>query len=131
MSKINWKELLGWNQEQMEEIRHTGYAYIRQGKYDIALPLFAALVIVDNNNAYDIQTLGALHLELGHAADAYKYLDRALQLGADHSSTLLNLAKSLFLLGKKEEGIRLANVLKEDSNPQISNVAKALLLAYS
>lgn len=131
MSKINWKELLGWKEEQLDEVRHIGYAYIRQGKYQIALSLFQALVVLDNTSSYDLQTLGALHLELNHPQEACKYLERALQFDADHSPTLLNLVKALFALGKKEEGVRLANILKEDPNPKVSNVAKALLMAYT
>lgn len=130
MSDINWRELLGWNVAQIDELRNGGYAYIRQGKYEMALPIFAALVLVDRDSAYDLQTLGALHLELGHGAEAKKYLERALQLDTDHAPTLLNLCKAWFLLGKKEEGLRLAHLLKEDPNPQIRSVAQALLLAY-
>lgn len=131
MSKINWKEILGWKEEQLDEIRQTGFAYIRQGKYTIALPMFQALVVLDNHSHYDLQTLGALYLELNNPAEASKYLERALQFDADHAPTLLNLVKALFLLGKKEEGLRLAELLKSDNNSQISSVAKALLLAYS
>ncbi len=44
MSKINWRESLGWSEEVLEEMRATGYAYIRQGKYDIALPFLKLFV---------------------------------------------------------------------------------------
>lgn len=37
MAKINWLQTLNWNDEQLEEMRYIGYAYVRQGKYDIAL----------------------------------------------------------------------------------------------
>lgn len=131
MRKHDWRELLGWNDEQLEDLRHAGYAYIRQGKYDIALSFFNALVILDPDNPYDVQTAGALHLQLGHAEEAMKYLDLALKLDADHSPTLLNFAKAMFMTGKREEGIRLAEILKDDPAPHIANDAKALLLAYS
>jgi hypothetical protein len=35
------------------------------------------------------------------------------------------------MLGKKEEGLKLAHILKNEANPAISNIAKALILAYS
>lgn len=38
MGKINWRETLGWSEEILEEMRYIGFAYIRQGKYDIAIP---------------------------------------------------------------------------------------------
>jgi predicted Zn-dependent protease len=122
---------LNWSTDHLDEIRNTGYSYIRQGKYDIALPFFEALVILDPDSAYDAQTLGALLLQTNRAEQAIKYLDRALQLETDHSPTLLNLAKAFFMAKKNEEGIRLAKVLQNDPNPLISGSASALLLTYS
>jgi hypothetical protein len=40
MSKINWLEKLKWSGEQLDDLQTAGFAYIRQGKYDIALPIF-------------------------------------------------------------------------------------------
>lgn len=131
MGTINWRERLGWTEEHIEDLRYTGYSYIRQGKYDIALPFFEALSVLEPDSAYDAQTLGAIYLELNEPAKAMKCFDHALKLEAEHGPTLLNLTKAFFMLGKKEEGLRLAQILKEDPNPAISNVAKALLLAYS
>lgn len=130
MGRINWLEKLGWTEDQIEDLRLTGYAYIRQGKYDISLPIFEALCVL-TQDAYDVQTLGALYLQLGHANKALKYFDQALKLEQEHSPTLLNLSKTFFMLGKKQEGLKLAEILKNDVDPGISNTAKALLLAYS
>lgn len=131
MGKINWRELLGWTEEQLEELRYTGFAYVRQGKYDIALPIFEALTILDPESAYDAQTLGALHLQMGNPQKALQFFDKALKLEADHAPTLLNLAKAFFMLGKKQEGLQLVNILKNEQDPLISSTAKALFLAYS
>lgn len=131
MGKINWRELLGWTEEQIEELRYTGFAYVRQGKYDIALPIFEALTILDPESAYDAQTLGALHLQMGNPQKALQFFDKALKLEADHAPTLLNLAKAFFMLGKKQEGLQLVNILKNEQDPLISSTAKALFLAYS
>lgn len=132
MSSINWMEKLGWTDEHIEDLRYTGYSYVRQGKYDIALAFFEALAILDPNSAYDAQTLGAIYLQLNQHHKALKSFDRALKLEAkDHGPTLLNLAKTFFSMGKKEEGLKLAQMLKNESNPVIANTAKALILAYS
>lgn len=130
MSKIEWMKQLGWTEEQLEDLRYTGYAYIRQGKYDIALSFFEALVVFNPESAYDAQTLGALLLELDQPAKAAKALDRALKLDGDHSPTLLNFTKALFMLRKKEEGLKLAHILKKEPDPAIANGAWALILAY-
>lgn len=130
MSKINWEATLGWNDGQSEEFRVAGFAYIKQGKYDIALAFFEALIVLNPDNAYDAQTLGALYLQLNDPIKALKALDHALKLDADHSPTLLNLAKALLMLDKTEDALRLANILQNEKDLYISSTAKALLLAY-
>lgn len=131
MANIDWLNSLGWNKDQIEDLRNAGYAYIRQGKYEIALPFYEALLILDPESSYDAQTLGAIYLQLNNPSKALKCFDRALKLDADHAPTLLNVTKALFMLGKKEEGLKLATILKNEKNPAIANVAKALVLAYS
>jgi len=131
MSKINWTEQLKWTGEHLDDLRNTGYAYLKQGKYDIAITFFEALTVLDPENAYDSQTLGALFLQINEPKKALKWLDHALKIEGDHGPTLLNLCKALFMLGKKEEGLKLANILKNETSIQISNVAKALILAHS
>ncbi len=130
MSEIEWSKILGCNADQLDEMRIAGYAYLRQGKYDIALSFFEALIILDPSSAYDAQTLAALYIQLNQPAKAMIYIDRALKLDTDHGPTLLNLCKAFFMMGKKEEGMKLANILKNEPNPAIANVAQALLLAY-
>lgn len=131
MSKINWMEQLGWTDEQIEDLRYTGFSYVRQGKYDIALSFFEALTTLDPKNVYDIQTLGAIYLQLNQQDNAIKSLKTALALEPPTPAPiLLNLAKTYFSIGKKEEGIQIIRNLKNDTNPAISNMAKALLLAY-
>lgn len=131
MGRINWLEKLGWTEEHVDDLRNTGYAYIRQGKYDIALPFFEALVVLEPEESYNAQTLGAIYLQLNMPKKALKAFDQALKLDADHAPTLLNLTKAFFMLGRKEEGLKLANILKNEQDGAISNVAKALILAYS
>lgn len=131
MSRIDWSKKLGWSDEQFEELRVAGYSYIRQGKYDIALSFFEALNVLDSENAYDAQTLGALLLQLNQPARALKYFDKALKLESDdHSFTLMNITKAFFMIGKKDEALKLANILKNEKDPRLANMAKALILAF-
>jgi tetratricopeptide (TPR) repeat protein len=131
MSKIDWQKTLKINEDQLDDLRNTGYAYIRQGKYDIALPIYEALCVLDPKSVYDAQTLGALYLQLNEPAKALPSLERALSLEPNHPSTLLNLAKAFLNLEKKEEGLKILNILKESKDTNVSNIAKALLLAFS
>lgn len=132
MGSINWMEKLKWTDEHIEDLRYTGFSYVRQGKYDIAVAFFEALEILDPQSAYDAQTLGAIYLQLNQFQKALQCFDRALKLDAeDHGPTLLNLAKTFFAMGKKEEGLKIANILKNEKNQSVANMARALILAYS
>lgn len=130
MGNIAWMERLGWSQDHLDDLRFAGYAYIRQGKYDIALPFFEALQILDPNHPYDLQILGAAYLELGQHGTALKYIKKALQIDPNHCPTLLNMMKLLFCMGKKEEALQFARRLAQENDPQTGNLAKAFLLAY-
>jgi tetratricopeptide (TPR) repeat protein len=130
MSQLNWCEILEWTEEQLTDLRVAGYSYIRQGKYDVALPFFEALVVLNQGNVYDIRTLGALYLQVDDASKSLKFLDRALELEANHVPTRLNRTKALLALGFKEQGLKLARKLKKNPDKFVSDSAQALILAY-
>jgi len=131
MTTFDWKEILGWNPEQIQELRFSGFSYLREGRYDKALLFFEGLVILDPQNIYDTQTLGALYLQMGKKDKAFTMLNQALTLDPTHEPTLLNKVKALLLLGKKEEAIPLAKTLEKSLDPTIAGDAAALLIAYS
>lgn len=130
MSDVNWLNILGWDNSQLEDLRFVGYSYIKQGKYDIALKFFEALVVLDPKSDYDLQTLGALYLQMGNNLSALDFLERAIKLSKDHGPTLLNRAKALFLLGYKKQGIDQVKALENHPLAEIANQARALALAY-
>lgn len=130
MENIDWCEILDWGEEQKEDLRFLGYAYIKQGKYDLAQSFFEALVAVDPKSSYDVQTLGAIYLQKGEFPKALFYLDQALKLDDVHGPTMINRCKALLQLGQISEGLGMAQRLKTHQEKDISNVASALLLAY-
>jgi tetratricopeptide (TPR) repeat protein len=130
-SNKDWRKILGWSEVQLDELRITGYSYLRQGKYDLALPFFEALVIVDPGKPYNWQTLGALFLELGQPEKALGYLNKALEMDPKHSASLVNKSKALLELNQIDEGIAVAKKLKRDPDYRIASMARALILAYS
>ncbi|MFT4552283.1 MAG: tetratricopeptide (TPR) repeat protein [Chlamydiales bacterium] len=131
MENIDWCEILGWDIAQLEDLRYLGYAYIKQGKYETAQSFFEALVAVNPKSSYDVQTLGAVYLQMGDSAKALFYLDQALKLDDLHGPTLINRCKALLILGQLREGIQLAKKLKKHKEKDIADVASALVLAYS
>lgn len=131
MAKANWKDILGWSEEQVSELRFAGFAFLREGHYKRALLFFEALVVLNPNSFYDIQTLGALYLELNETEKALEILERALNLNPSHEPTLLNKVKALLALQKRSEALLLAQSLAVSTDPAISNDASALIMAYT
>jgi len=131
MAKVNWRELLGWNKEQLEELRFSGFTFLREGKYEKALLFFKTLVLLDPESAYDAQTLGALYLQMGDGERALEALNASLEIEPDHEPTLLNKVKTLLLLQRREEAFSIARQLQKSADLTISGDASALILAYS
>lgn len=127
---VEWLEILGWSQEEINDLRYVAYSYIKQGIYDVALTFFEALSVLTPPIAYDLQTMGALHLQLGNGLKALDYLDRALRMEPNHSMTQLNRAKALFMLGYKRQGLAQAIELEKCEDKEVASQASALVLAY-
>lgn len=126
-----WKAILGWDDNHLDELRISGYSFLRQGHYQKAILFFEALVILDPCSAYDFQTLGGLYLQIGENEKALSTLDHALRLQGDHLPSLLNKTKALFCLEKFDEAFAIATYLTTCSDSTIANDAEALLMSYS
>ncbi|MBI5273075.1 MAG: type III secretion chaperone [Chlamydiia bacterium] len=127
---VNWLEFLGWDQEGVKDLRYAAYSYIKQGVYDVALIFFDALSALAPPSPYDLQTIGALHLQIGNGLKALDYLDRALKADPSHLPTQLNRSKALLMLGYKRQGLLQAMELAKAGDPEIASQASALLLSY-
>jgi len=131
MSDVNWLEVLDWSPNELEDLRFVGYSYLKQGKYDIALNFFEALTVLAPENGYDLQTLGAIHLQLGNNLNALNYIERSLKIEPGHLPTRLNRAKAFFALGYKRQALQEARDLERCEDPSIADQATALLMAYA
>jgi tetratricopeptide (TPR) repeat protein len=131
MAKTNWREILGWGEEQINELRLSGFSFLREGKYDKALLFFQTLMIIDPKSAYDAQTLGALYLQIGKKEEALRTLNQALEIDPSHEPSQLNKAKALLSLDRREEALTLALYLQSSRDPHIAGDASALLDAYT
>ncbi len=127
---MDWKEVLGWKEQEIDDLRYAAYSYIKQGIYDVALTLFEAIAALSPLSPYDLQTIGALHLQIGNGLKALEYLDRAIQADPTHAPTQLNRMKTLLMLGYKRQAFAEAASLELSDDPLIASAAKALLLAY-
>ena len=128
---MNWQEVLGWDAKEINDLRYAAYSYIKQGIYDVALTIFDAIAVLTSLSAYDLQTLGALHLQIGNGLKALDYLDRAIKADPNHAPTQMNRVKALLMLGYKRQAFIQAMQLEKSEDPQIASSASALLLAYS
>jgi tetratricopeptide (TPR) repeat protein len=127
---VDWLEILGWEESELDDLRLTGYCYLRQGVYDTALTFFESLSILSPSNSYDLETLGGLHLQMGNGLQALDYIDRALKMEPMNLETRLNRAKALFMLGYRRQALLQAMELEKAEDPKIASQASALVLAY-
>jgi tetratricopeptide (TPR) repeat protein len=134
--KVNWLKRLGWDHNQLEDIRFVGYHYIRQGKYEIAQTFFEALIAIiadkplDEQLPYDYETLGAIYLQLGDNIRSLRYLERSLQMDSNSLDAQLNKIKALIGLKRVHSAMKLAKCLVGCKDPIISDRAEALILAH-
>lgn len=132
MSSLNWEKILGWDNEQIEDLRVTAFLYIREGKYEIAKTFCETLAILNPKNAHDLSTLGALYLQLNNPISALTYLDKALALDPTNVIIQINRIKAVLQLGYREEGLRLIDTFVPKCKDKfIASDAMALKAAYS
>ncbi len=131
MAKIDWKQVLGWQTKQIEDLRFVGYNYAKDGKYDIALCIFEALIVLNPEGLYDLQTMGAIYLQVGNNINALNYFEKALKIDPEHLPTKLNRVKAMYLLGYKDVATQEAKKLLSYPNMQIANMAQALINCYT
>ena len=122
-----WKNYLKWSEKQINDVRYLACSYLYEGKYDVAISFFEALTVVDPNNIYDLEALGALYLEINNNKEALNYLNKALNLKPKDPTILLNKATALLSLGYKKEGKEILAILQHVKNTKIMNKATAML----
>ncbi|MFZ4772650.1 MAG: type III secretion chaperone [Chlamydiia bacterium] len=127
----DWLETLGLSDNELEDLRVLAYSYIRQGHYSTALKIYKGIVILSKRAPEDLETLGALLLQVGLAKEAIEPLEKALKIHKDHLKTRLNYAKALLLAGYRQRGIQECLELMKCSEAVVASDAEALKLAYS
>lgn len=135
MSKVDWIKRLGWDANQIEDIRFVGYYYIRQGQYEIAKAFFEAIIALcadqpmEAQLAYDYETLGSIYLEVSDNARALRYLERAHRMQPENGRILLNKSKALIALNRPIEALEIAHQLTLRKDPVLRDRAQAIILS--
>ena len=97
MSDRNWLEILGWGHGEIDDLRIVAYSYLKQGLYDIALTFFNALAVLAPPTFYDLQTVGAIHLQMGNGSPSVRLFRSCIKkLDPTHLPTQMNRAKAFF-----------------------------------
>ena len=131
MADIDWKELLGWGNTQIQDLQFAGYTYAKEGKYDIALTIFHGLSVLEPQSSYNLKTLGAIQLQIGQNIEALNTLEKALKLDPESFEIRLNRVKALYALGYRDQGTQEAKALMHSPNATIANTATALNNSYT
>lgn len=131
MSQLNWLEILGWNEQYLDNLRSTAFLYIRQGKYEVAKDIFHTLTIFNPNHSFDLQTLGSIYLQENQSSLAFAYLEKAKALDPNNNIIKINHIKAMLSLGYRDEAFPLMeDFIKTCPDPYLVSDAEALLLAY-
>lgn len=130
MSQVNWIDITGWTPQQIDDLRFQGFSFLKEGQYEKALVFFRGLTVLDPVDPYDVQTLGALQLQLGNYGEAIQTFDWALSLAPEHEPTKLNKALALLQTENKPDGLTLLSTLAKSRDPSIASQASALALSY-
>lgn len=127
---VDWMEMLGWTKDQVQEVRHAGFQFFQDGRFETARIFFEGLAALETDSAYDAQLLSAIYLELDDNEKALLWADRALAKEAGHLPTMLNRAKALLMLQRRGEALPLLEKLAKSADTDLGKDAEALLLAY-
>lgn len=122
---------MGWSDAQMREARSIGYLYFKQGAFDIAAKCFEALITINPHALYELQTLGAIYLEMNRHKEAIEILERALSIQPGNEPALFHRCKALLGIGDKTGALEIAHLLENSSDPVIAKSARALLAAHT
>jgi predicted Zn-dependent protease len=102
---------------------------VKQGKYDIALTLLETLEVLDSNDLYTLQTLGAIYIEMKKPEKALEFLLKALSLDPQNEMILFNKTQALISMGSKAEALEDCKLLTNAKNPHIKRKIDAYLLS--
>jgi tetratricopeptide (TPR) repeat protein len=85
---------------------------------------------IEEQKAYDYQTLGAIYLQLGDTERALRYLERGLKIDPEHLQTRINRVKALFFLERYNEAMESAKELELVPDREIADMSMALQMAF-
>ena len=68
--------------EELDALRWLAHFVATHGRADLALPILAGCVALDDRDAWSWRTLGILQRDRGNAAAAREAFERAARLGA-------------------------------------------------
>lgn len=128
---VNWADVLGWKELQLNDLRFTAYIFLKEGQYETARRFFEGLVLLDPTNAYDWRTLGAIYLLMNNFDKAIETLNKAIEIDPQNGGAQLNLAKAYIYKGEREKGLEDAQKLTAFKDKVVASDAEALVLAYS
>jgi Flp pilus assembly protein TadD len=128
---VEWREVVGWDQDEIEEMRAIAYAYLRQGHLALARTFYEALVVLDPNSLYDLRTLAVLRDLQGDTDGALTLYGKVLQLEPTDPFASLGLAKAQLAAGRRGEAIPRLQKLSTIPDRRVAADAQALLQAYS
>jgi len=96
---LSWADLTQYTPEKLYQIAEAGYNQFKIGKYDSSERLFKGLTVIDPDNYYYHQMLGATFQRKDRFPEAILEYSIALNCNAKDSVSLTNRGEVYFKLG--------------------------------
>ncbi len=128
------KELVGFEDQSVEDLLKLSWVYYSEGKLDVAEKLLRGLATIDPENSLTHSALGAVLCRKGDNEEAIRELNTALELNSQDISAYVNRGEAYFRLGKLEESVndfKKAIELDPEGKDPGANRARVILLGLA
>ena len=127
---VSWADLSQYTPEKIQKMVEYGYEQFKVGKYDSAERIFRGLTVIETDNYYYHQMLGAVFQRTERHPEAVVEYSIALDLNGEDTVALTNRGEVYFKLGLYEMATAdfdRAVKLDPDKDDKWANRARSLL----
>ena len=101
----SWADLSQYTPERILQIAEIGYSKFNVGHYDSAQKLFRGLVVLEPQNYYFHQMLGAIYQRKNMLPEAFREYSLAIQQNPNDTASITNRGEVLFKLSFFDEAL--------------------------
>lgn len=130
--KLSWGELFNFNPQEMHDIAQIGYGFFKDSHYDKAEQIFKSLAVMEPENYYYRQMLGAIFQKRNQFEDAEAHYNDALSRNPDDVVSYTNRGEVYLRMGRFDQATAdFDEAIKRDPGEKNKWAARARQLKYN